>query len=158
MVAEENSSSADTTLLSDLGNRVSSHERAASATERAVSDDMDTLLVAEVDNLLLGQRGVVLDLVDGGDDLGLSEELLEVFLAVLRDVLIIGVYMSEDEAYVADTDTPDPASLSEFLHLLPGVDVVPVTHDIAGAVRESRELVVVALGVQEDGPVLQLRC
>lgn len=83
VVAEEDRSSADTTLLSDLCNRIRSHERAASASKRAVSDDVDALFVAEVDNLLLGQGGVILDLVDSGDNLGLGEELLEVSLAVL---------------------------------------------------------------------------
>lgn len=156
MVAKKDGSGGNTTLLSDLSNRISSHERATSAAERAVSDDVDTLFVAEVDNLLLGQRGMVLDLVDGGDDLGLGEELLKVSLAVLQQVLAIGVCISGGNAtYVADADTLDLASLGELFHLLPGFDVVPVTQDIAGAVRESRELVVIALGVHEDGPMLQ---
>lgn len=44
---------------------------------------MDALLLAKVDNLLLGQLRVVLDLVDGWDDGGVGEEFFEVALAVL---------------------------------------------------------------------------
>ena len=44
---------------------------------------MDALFLAQVDNLLLGQRRVVLDLVDGGDDGGVWEELFQVAFAVL---------------------------------------------------------------------------
>jgi hypothetical protein len=47
---------------------------------------VDALLLAEVDNLLLRERRVVLDLVDGGDDGSMREELLEVAFAVLRGV------------------------------------------------------------------------
>ena len=45
---------------------------------------MDALLAAEVDDLLLAERGVVLDLVDGRGDGYVGEELLEVALGVLR--------------------------------------------------------------------------
>lgn len=48
---------------------------------------MNALLLAEVDNLLLRETGVVLDLVDGGDDSGMRQKLLEVLLAVLYRVL-----------------------------------------------------------------------
>lgn len=44
---------------------------------------MDTVLATEVDDLLLGKAGVILNLVDGGDNGGVWDELLEVFLAVL---------------------------------------------------------------------------
>jgi hypothetical protein len=48
---------------------------------------VNTLLLAEVDNLLLRQTGVVLDLVNGGDDGGVRQKLLEVLLAVLYRML-----------------------------------------------------------------------
>lgn len=44
---------------------------------------MNSMLLAEINNLLLGKAGVVLNLVDGGDDGGVWDELLKVFLAVL---------------------------------------------------------------------------
>jgi hypothetical protein len=49
---------------------------------------VDALLLAEIDNFLLGQRRVVLDLVDRGDDSGVREELLEVAFAVLNGRLL----------------------------------------------------------------------
>jgi hypothetical protein len=71
-------------LLGDLDDGLGREERAARAAERAVPHDVDALLLAEVDDLLLGKGGVVLDLVDGGDDGGVGEELLEVAFAVLK--------------------------------------------------------------------------
>lgn len=62
---------------------------------------MNIVLPAEVDNLLLGEAGMVLNLVDGGDNGGVGDELLEVFLAVLfrcvRRVLVkmISIIMRE---------------------------------------------------------------
>lgn len=44
---------------------------------------MNALLVAQVDDLLLRKAGVVLDLVDSGDDLCVREKLFEIFFAVL---------------------------------------------------------------------------
>jgi hypothetical protein len=48
---------------------------------------MNSMLPAEVNNLLLGKAGVVLNLVDSGDNGGVWDELLEVFLAVLFRLL-----------------------------------------------------------------------
>lgn len=44
---------------------------------------MDALFLAKVDNLLLGEAGVVFNLVDGRDHGGVGEELFEISLAVL---------------------------------------------------------------------------
>lgn len=44
---------------------------------------MDALLAAQVDDLLLAEGRVVLDLVDGGGDGRVGEELLEVAFGVL---------------------------------------------------------------------------
>lgn len=83
MVAEEDGRGRDTSLLSNLDDRRSGHDGATGATQGAVGLNMDTLLLAEVDDLLLGKFGVVLDLVNGGNDGGVRQKLLEVLLAVL---------------------------------------------------------------------------
>lgn len=83
MVAEEDGRGRDTLLLGNFDNRLSGHDGTASAAERAVGLNVDTLLLAEVDDLLLRKAGVVLDLVDGGDDGGMRQKLLKVSLAVL---------------------------------------------------------------------------
>lgn len=79
---------------------------------------------------------MVLDLVDGGHDLGLGEELLEVDLGVVGHANGLGL-----------------ARLDERLHLLPGGDVVVVPGDVALAVGQLGEAVVVAVRVHADGPV-----
>lgn len=83
VVAEKDGRGRDTLLLGNLDNGLSGHDRTASAAQRAVGLNVDALLLAEVDNLLLGKAGVVLDLVDGGDDGGMRQKLLKVSLAVL---------------------------------------------------------------------------
>lgn len=99
---------------------------------------MNTLLVAEVHNLLLAQGRRVLDLVDSGDDRGLSEQLLEV-----------------GDAVVADTDALRLAGGEQLLHVLPGGDVVVVPEDVALAVGQLGEPVVGAVRVHAHGPVDQ---
>lgn len=83
MVAQKNRCRADAALLGNLDDGLSGEQRASRAAERAVGDYVDALGGAEVDDFLLRQAGVVLDLVDGGDDAAAGEQLLEVFLAVL---------------------------------------------------------------------------
>jgi len=46
---------------------------------------VDALLLAEVNNLLLRAQWVVLNLVDGGDDGGLGQQLLKVLDRVVGD-------------------------------------------------------------------------
>lgn len=84
MVAQKNCTSRNTTLLCNLDNWLCGHDGAASAAEGTVRDDVDALVVAKVDNFLLRKRGMILDLVDGWDSLGLGEQLLEILLAVLQ--------------------------------------------------------------------------
>ena len=84
MIAQQHSGRLDAVLLGDGDDGLGREQRAARAAERAVRHDMDALLVAEVDNLLLRQRRVVLNLVHGGDDGGVREELFEVAFAVLE--------------------------------------------------------------------------
>lgn len=54
----------------------------------------------------------------------------------------------KDGTYVADADAADLARGEERLHLLPRVGVLPVPDDVALAVGERRELVVVACNLQ----------
>jgi hypothetical protein len=83
MITQQHSRSLDAVLLGNLNHGLGSEERPARAAQGAVGHDVDTLVLAQVDNLLLWQRRVVLDLVDGRDDGGVREELLEVAFAVL---------------------------------------------------------------------------
>lgn len=87
VVAQQDCACGNALLLRNLDHRLCSHERAARAAQRAVSHDVDAIVLAKVDNLLLGKAGVVLNLVDGGDHGGVGEELLEISLAVLFLVL-----------------------------------------------------------------------
>lgn len=84
MVAEEDRGGADALLLSNLDNGLGGQDGAASAAKGAVSHDVNTFLLAEVDNLLLRKLRVVLNLVNGGDDGGVRQKLLKVSLAVLQ--------------------------------------------------------------------------
>jgi len=71
MIAEENSRGRNTLLLGNLNNRLGGHDRATCAAKRTVGLNVDALLLTEVDNFLLRELGVVLDLVNGGDDGGM---------------------------------------------------------------------------------------
>ena len=62
-------------LLCDLDDRLSGHHGPAGATERAVGHDVDAVLLAEIDNLLLRQRRVVLNLVHRGLYRAVGEKL-----------------------------------------------------------------------------------
>lgn len=87
VVAEQDSRGRNTLLLRNLDNRLGSHDGATGAAKGTVGLNVNALLLAEVDNLLLRETGVVLDLVDGGDDSRMRQKLLEVLLAVLYRVL-----------------------------------------------------------------------
>lgn len=71
-------------------------------------DALDSLVLAVLDEFGSGHVGVELDLVNGGKSLGRGEELLEV-----------------DDVKVGDSDVTS-LGLGNLLHLLPGVDEVPV--------------------------------
>lgn len=83
MIAQQDGGRADVVLLGNLEDVLVLEQGPASASKRAVRHDVNTLLLAEINNLLLRQSGMVLDLVDCGNDSGLTEELLQVLLAVL---------------------------------------------------------------------------
>lgn len=94
---------------------------------------------------------MVLDLVDGGDDLGLWQELLKVLFAVLlhevcKSVQFCSTWIESgcgQETYVADTNGLGLAGSKDILHLLPRLDVVPLAVDVASAVGVSWELVMI---------------
>lgn len=81
--AKQNSSRSNTSLRRNLHNRLSSEQRATGAAERTVSGDMDADLITEIYNLLLRQRRVILDLVDGWHDRCLRQQFLEVLDAIV---------------------------------------------------------------------------
>ena len=87
---------------------------------------MDALLLAEVNNFLLWAKWVVLDLVNGRDDGGLGQKLLEVLLAV-----------------VGDTNSLDLAG-RELLHALPGSDMGVRVVNVTRTIRKLGEERVVA--------------
>lgn len=86
MPADKDGGGLDALLLGQLDNGLRLEERAAGAAQRAVGHDLDVMLFAQLDNLRLRQQRVILDLVDGGLDGGLGQELLEVLFAVLYTV------------------------------------------------------------------------
>lgn len=116
--AKQNRSRRNTALLGNLDDRLSREQGATGATQGTVGGNVDALLVTEVDNLLLGQRGVILDLVYGWNDGSLGEEFLQVL-----------------DTVIGDTNGADLACSDELLHTLPGGDVAVVVDDVAGAVR-----------------------
>lgn len=72
MVAQKNRGGTDALLLRNLYHRLGTHQRSTRAAQGTVGHNMDALLLAQIYNLLLRKTRVVLDLVDGGDDLGLG--------------------------------------------------------------------------------------
>lgn len=83
---------------------------------------MDTLLLAEVDDLLLWKRWVVLNLVDCRDHGSLRKQLLQITHAVVRD-----------------TDGFDLSCCEELLHVLPCLDVRVRVVDVSGSILMLRE-------------------
>jgi hypothetical protein len=122
-------------LPRDLDHRLGLHDRTASGPERAVRHDVDALFLAQVHDLLLRQRRVVLDLVHCRDDGGFWEQLLQVLFAVLS-----GEFSSAEHAprrkrtHVADTDRLCLAGRWQRLHLLPRVHMVVRADDVSRAV------------------------
>lgn len=85
---------------------------------------MDAFLFTEIDDLLLWEKWVVFDLVNGGDDGGLGEQLLQVLHGVVGytnglDLLRMG--------------------LDELLEVFPCLDMVCAVVDVTGAIRKLRE-------------------
>lgn len=125
--AQQNSSRSNASLLGHFNNRRCREERATRAAQRTVRSNNDALLLAEVDDLLLWERGVVLDLIYCRNNGSLGKE----FLKVLHTV-------------VGNANGLDLASGQKLLHALPGGDVGVRVVDVAGAVRVLGEERVVA--------------
>lgn len=127
MPAQQDRGWVDTLLLRNLDNGLCCQQRTARAAERAVCRDVNALLLAEVDRLLLGKAGVVLNLVDSRDHGGLGEELLKVGPAV-----------------VANTNGLGLSATDKLLHILPSVDMGVVEVQVAGTVGKGGNIGVVS--------------
>ena len=129
VVRQQNSRGGNIVLLRNGDDALVLKQRGACAAERAVGGDVDALLLAEVDDLLLGEQRVVLDLVGGRGDGGLCEQLLQVL-----------------DRVVGDTDGLDllGVRLDQLLEVLPCVDVSDGVVDVTAAVLELGEERVVA--------------
>ena len=127
MPAQEDRGGIDALPLRNLYDRLCRQQRTARAAERAVCSDVNALLVAEVDGLLLGETGVVLNLVDGWDHVGVGEKLLEIGSAV-----------------VANTNRLGLAAPDQLLHTLPGGDVGVVQMQVTRAIWEGRDVGVIS--------------
>lgn len=119
MPAQKNCRRCDTSLFSNRHNGGSCEQRTTRAAQGAVRGNMDALLFAKVDNLLLRKRGVVFDLVDRRDDRHVRQKLLEKWLAVVRD-----------------PNGLDLARSQELFHALPGGYVGVRVVNVAGAILE----------------------
>ena len=116
--AKQNSSRSNSALVGDSHDGLGSEQRATSAAQWAVSGDVDAGLVAE----MLGEQGVVLDLVGSGDNSGLGQEFLE-----------------ELDAVVGHTDGLDLAGANELLHTLPCSNVGVAVDNVPRSIGELRE-------------------
>jgi len=132
MVTQQHRSGSNAMLLRHLPDLLVLEQRRPRAAQRTVRRDVNALLLAEVNDFLLGQQRVVFDLVGGGDDGGLREELLEVLDRVVGD---------------ADGFDLVWVGLDEGFEVLPGLDVGYAVVDVAGAVFEFGEERVVSWGV-----------
>jgi hypothetical protein len=121
MIAQQHSSRADIMLLCNLVDCLIFEQRRSCTTKRAVRGDMDAFLFTEVDDFLLREERVVFDLVGGGDNGSLSEELLEVLHRVVCDT--DGFYFVWMFFY-------------ELFEAFPCLDVVGAVVEIARAVFE----------------------
>lgn len=126
-----------TVFLGELFHPRVGEERPARRAEGTVRFDDDAVFLAQVDDLFLREERVVFDLVDGGDDAAVGEELFEVFGAV-----------------VADAYRLDFARRQQLLHGVPGLHVrVRPDHVARAVVGKHGELFVVAVRVVSHGPV-----
>ena len=129
VVAKEYDGGTDAVLLGDLVDTLVLEQRRASAAQGAICGNVDALFLAKVNDFLLWAQRVVLDLVDGGDNGSLGEQLLQVLNRV-----------------VGHTNRLDllRVRLDQLLEVLPCVLVGDGAVDVAGAVFELGEERVVA--------------
>lgn len=130
MPAQQDRGRVNTLLLGNLDDGLCRQQRTARAAERAVCGNVNALLLAEVNSLLLGKAGVVLNLVDGRNHGGLGEEFLKVGPAV-----------------VADTDGLGLSAADKLLHILPSVDMGVVEVQVAGTVGKGGDVGVVSFAM-----------
>lgn len=76
MIAQQDCSRANVVLLGNLDDRLGFEHGTACATEGAVGHNVNALLLAEIDDLVLRQSRMVLNLVDGWDNCCLGQQLL----------------------------------------------------------------------------------
>lgn len=122
-------------LLGNLGDLLTLDQGAVSRSEGRVGSQVNTLGLAELEQLPLGVLGVELDLVSGGDDLGSGKELLEVL-----------------DREVGDTDGLGLAGGDQGLHALVGLGKVNVLEQELALVVASHGS---RAGLEGDGPVLK---
>lgn len=129
VVGEKNGGRGDVMLLCDSDDALVLEERRACAAQRTVGGDVNALLLAEIDNFLLGQERVVLDLVGSRHNGGLGEQLLEIL-----------------DGVVGNTDGLDllGMGLNQLLKVLPCIDVRDGAVEITAAVLELGEQGVVS--------------
>lgn len=101
---------------------------------------MDTLALAEVDDLLLRQERVVLDLVSSRNDGRARQQLLEVW-----------------NAEVGNTNGLCLAGCRDLFQLLPRLNVGPLRIQITRAIGVLRNIGVIAVGVHWNRPVHQVQ-
>lgn len=129
VVGEENGGRSDIVFLCHGDDTLVLEKRRPCATEGAVGGDVNALLLAEINNLLLGQERVILDLIGSRHNGGLCEQLFKVL-----------------DGVVGNTDGLDllGVGLDQLLEVLPCVDMCDGVVDVTAAVLELREKGVVS--------------
>lgn len=119
MIAEQNAARRDLVLLCRFLDLLLLEQWAACAAKGTVCSDEDTLLLAELDNVMLREVGVVFDLIHCRGDLDLREELFQKL-----------------DGQVANSNGLCLSGLEQLLHFLPSLDPGPVGVEIARAIWE----------------------
>jgi hypothetical protein len=117
--AQQDGRRSDVSLLRDFNNRFRGQEWSSSAAQWAVRGYVNALLLAEINNLLLRETGVVLDLVHSRDNSCMRKQLLEISLAV-----------------IGNTNGLDFAGGHQLLHILPCVNVRTGMEEISLSIRQ----------------------
>jgi hypothetical protein len=111
-------------FLRNLQHTLVFEQRRASTAQWTVRGNVDALVFAEINDLLLRQQRVVLNLVDRGRDGGFGEQLLHVLDRVIRDANRLDFIRMR---------------LDQFFHVLPCLHVCDAVVDVARAVFEFGE-------------------
>lgn len=100
---------------------------ATRAPERTVGCNMNASVVAEVNDLLLREHGVVFDLVDCRNNLGMREKLFQIL-----------------DAVVGNTNGFCLPTCDQFLHIPPGIDMRALAKQVAAAISKFRKFIIVS--------------